>query len=87
MRRIWLRPQAGGRCERITLEPLDLAGTADLVESMLPGGKVSGEFAAFVRNCTDGLPLAIEESVRLLCDRADLTFRGGRWMRRHLEAH
>ena len=84
LRRLWLRPQAGSRCERITLEPLGVAETAELVDSMLPGGKVSGEFAAFLRDRTGGLPMAIEEAIRLLYDRADLTLCDGRWMRRRL---
>jgi predicted ATPase len=84
LRRLWLRPQAGSRCERITLEPLDVAETADLADSMLPGGKVSGKFAAFLHDRTGGLPMAVEEAIRLLYDRADLTFRDGKWLRRHL---
>jgi DNA-binding CsgD family transcriptional regulator/tetratricopeptide (TPR) repeat protein len=68
----------------IRVEPstLDTTGTAELVSSMLGGEQVSGEFAAFLHSHTDGLPLAIEESVRLLYDRADLVCEDGTWLRR-----
>ncbi|MER5435529.1 AAA family ATPase [Streptomyces sp. NPDC002588] len=67
---------------RLEPGPLDTAGTADLVSSMLGGEPVSVEFAEFLRSHTDGLPLAVEESVRLLHDRADLVCEDGAWLRR-----
>ncbi|WP_377271703.1 ATP-binding protein [Peterkaempfera sp. SMS 1(5)a] len=67
---------------RLEPRPLDTAGTADLVSSMLGGEPVSVEFAEFLRAHTDGLPLAVEESVRLLYDRADLVCEDGAWLRR-----
>ncbi len=67
---------------RLEPGPLDIAGTADLVSSMLGGEPVSVEFAEFLFGHTDGVPLAIEESVRLLYDRADLVCEGGSWLRR-----
>lgn len=67
---------------RLEPGPLDTAGTADLVSSMLGGEPVSAEFAEFLRSHTDGLPLAVEESVRLLHDRADLVCEDGAWLRR-----
>ena len=85
LRRLSSRLSPGTSCERITLGPLDVAATAELVSSMLPGGHASGEFAKFLHAHTDGLPLAIEESVRLLRDRRDLRRRGGEWVRRHLD--
>ena len=84
--RLSSRLPAGTTCGRITLGPLDVTATAELVASMLPGGLVSGEFAAFLHAHTDGLPLAVEESVRLLRDRGDLRRRDGEWVRRHLDA-
>jgi DNA-binding CsgD family transcriptional regulator len=69
---------------RLTLQPLDEAQTGQLVSSMLAGGQVSEQFAAFLHKRTEGLPLAVEESVRLMGDRADLAFRRGSWARRHL---
>ena len=51
---------------------------------MLQGGHVSAEFAGFLHERTEGVPLAVEESVRLMGDRADLSFRRGAWARRHL---
>jgi DNA-binding CsgD family transcriptional regulator/tetratricopeptide (TPR) repeat protein len=57
---------------RLTLRPLVVAQTADLVSSMLSGRRVSREFAAFVHERTDGIPLAVEELIRLMHDRASL---------------
>jgi DNA-binding CsgD family transcriptional regulator/tetratricopeptide (TPR) repeat protein len=68
---------------RITIGPLDAAATSALVSSMLDGGPVSAEFARFIRARTDGVPLMVEESIRLLHERADLIHRDGEWMRRH----
>jgi DNA-binding CsgD family transcriptional regulator/tetratricopeptide (TPR) repeat protein len=59
-------------------------GTAELVSSMLGGEPVSAEFAAFLHARTDGLPLAVEECVRLLYDRADLVYEDGAWLRREV---
>jgi DNA-binding CsgD family transcriptional regulator/tetratricopeptide (TPR) repeat protein len=85
LRRLSSRLPAGTSWERITLDPLDVSATAELVASMLPGGHVSAEFAKFLHAHTDGLPLAVEESVRLLRDRRDLRLRGTAWVRRHLD--
>ncbi|MFD1276534.1 AAA family ATPase [Streptomyces kaempferi] len=75
-----LLAQAG--VTRLEPRPLDTAATAQLVSSMLGGEPVSEEFAELLRGHTDGLPLAIEESVRLLYDRADLVREDGAWLRR-----
>jgi DNA-binding CsgD family transcriptional regulator len=75
---------AAGRL-RLTLGPLDVASTAELVSSMLAGEEVSAGFAGFVHQRTEGVPLAVEGSVRLMADRADLSFRGGGWERRRLD--
>ena len=70
---------------RLVLAPFDVGGTAALVSSMLAGERVSMEFAEFLHQRTDGVPLAVEESVRLMGDRADVTRQGGAWVRRRLE--
>jgi DNA-binding CsgD family transcriptional regulator/tetratricopeptide (TPR) repeat protein len=80
--RLSSRLPAGTTRARIRLGPLDAAATAALVSSMLDGEPVSGEFAAFLHARTDGLPLALEESVRLMHERADLVHRRGEWVRR-----
>jgi DNA-binding CsgD family transcriptional regulator len=67
---------------RLTLTPLDAAATARVVSSMIDGEPVSAEFADFIHQCTEGLPLAVEELVRLLYDRADLTIGDRGWQRR-----
>ncbi|WP_222709297.1 AAA family ATPase [Nonomuraea sp. C10] len=69
---------------RLTLEPLDVARTGALVSSMLDDEPVSPAFVQLLHRHTDGVPLAVEESVRLLYERADLTRRNGEWARRRL---
>ena len=84
LRRLSARLPADGAGARIALRPLDVSGTASLVSSMLDGERVSEAFAAFLHERTDGLPLAVEESVRLLHDRTDLIRHAGQWERRSL---
>jgi DNA-binding CsgD family transcriptional regulator len=67
---------------RLTLAPLDAAATARVVSTMIDGEPVSAEFADFIHRCTEGLPLAVEELVRLLYDRADLIVGDRGWQRR-----
>lgn len=71
---------------RLVLGPLNVAGTAGLVSSMLSLEQVTGSFAAFLHQQTGGVPLAVEESVRFLAARADLARHDGRWMRRRLQS-
>lgn len=52
---------------------------------MLADDHVSAEFAAFLHARTEGIPLAVEESVRLMHDRADLIRQDGGWARRRLD--
>ncbi len=82
--RLCSRAPVGTTQLRITLDPLDVAETAQLISSMLAGGHVSDEFARYLHEHTDGLPLAIEETVRVLQDRRDMRRRGGEWVRRAL---
>jgi AAA ATPase domain len=67
---------------RLALDPLDTTETATVVSSMLDGEPLSVGFAEFLRQHTGGIPLVIEESVRLMHDRADLVRRNGEWVRR-----
>jgi DNA-binding CsgD family transcriptional regulator len=78
------RLAAGTSGLRLALTPLTVAATAGLVSSMLTGERLSAEFAGFMHEHTGGVPLAVEESVRLMAARADLTRRGGQWVRREL---
>jgi DNA-binding CsgD family transcriptional regulator len=79
------RLAAGDGGLRLALDPLDVAGTAALMSSMLAGEHVSDEFAAFVHEHTEGIPLAVEESVRLMASRGDLARRGDTWVRHRTE--
>ncbi|MBB5786084.1 AAA family ATPase [Jiangella mangrovi] len=84
LRRLTSRPRAGLAQARITLGLLDVEATAGLVSSMLGDEPVSEAFATFLHDRTDGLPLALEESVRLLSQRDDVIRRDGEWVRRSL---
>jgi len=81
-----LLPLLTSRPERITLEPLGIGGTAEVIASMLDDAAVSAEFAGFVHRATEGVPLAVEELVRLMDDRADLIRSDGEWLRTELDA-
>lgn len=83
--RLSSRLPADAHLVRLSLEPLDTDETAAFVSSMLAGEHVSAEFAAFLHERTAGIPLAVEETVRLLHDRADLVRQHGGWARRRLD--
>ncbi|MBO0832946.1 MAG: AAA family ATPase, partial [Actinobacteria bacterium] len=83
--RLSSRRPVGASQLRLALGPLDTAGTARMVSSMLRVAKIPSGFAAFIYVSTEGVPLAVEELVRLLGDRADLARRDGTWLRRHLD--
>jgi DNA-binding CsgD family transcriptional regulator len=78
------RLAAGTSGLRLALGALDVDDTAALMSSMLAGERVSAGFADFVYERTGGRPLAVEESVRLMAERADLVRRRGQWVRRPL---
>ena len=86
LRRLAARLPADVTRLRLELAPLDVAGTTAVVSSMLDNETVSAEFGAFIHRATGGIPLVVEESVRLMVDRADLTYRDGEWVRRKLGA-
>jgi DNA-binding CsgD family transcriptional regulator/tetratricopeptide (TPR) repeat protein len=86
LRRLLARQPPAMTVRRIGLGPLDQDGTERLMSSMLAGERISAEFAVFVHRHTDGIPLAVEESIRLMRDRSDLTLIDGEWVRRELSA-
>ncbi|WP_338702565.1 AAA family ATPase [Streptomyces sp. Q6] len=83
--RLSSRLPAEAHLVRLALRPLDIGETAEVVSSMLADEYVSAEFATFLHERTEGVPLAVEESVRLLHDRADLIRHNGAWARRRLD--
>lgn len=83
--RLTSRAPAGMTRVRITLTPLSVEETGRLVGSMFGSDQVSTGFAAFLHERTDGVPLAVEECVRLLADRRDIVRREGQWVRRVLD--
>ncbi|NJC72602.1 diguanylate cyclase [Planosporangium thailandense] len=64
----------------VSAGPLDLAGTAALVASRLPGATVPPELVAHVAARTGGLPLASVEYLRQLVDTGLLAPLWGRWL-------
>ncbi len=66
---------------RLPLGPLTIDETTEMASSMVHGQPVSAALATFLHQGTDGLPLAVEESVRLMHDRAELVNRGDGWSR------
>lgn len=70
---------------RVTLPPLDVAATRAVIGSMFDTSEVSEAFARFVHDHTDGIPLALEESLSLLRDRGDIFHRRSGWTRRAVE--
>lgn len=70
---------------RLVLAPLDPAETAALASSMLANQQVSDEFAQHLHAHTDGVPLAVEECVRLMARRGDLVRRDRGWKRLPLD--
>lgn len=70
---------------RISLPPLTVNQVRELVSHMLDTESVSSEFATFLHRHTAGIPLAVEETVNLLRDRADIVRREDVWVRRTLE--
>ncbi|MCP2328959.1 DNA-binding CsgD family transcriptional regulator/tetratricopeptide (TPR) repeat protein [Hamadaea flava] len=70
---------------RLVLEPLGQAETAALASSMLAGEAVSEGFARHLHVHTDGVPLAVEECVRLMAGRGDVIRHVGVWKRLPLE--
>lgn len=76
---------AGTRGVHLTLAPLDPEEVGTLVSAILGAEEVSREFASFLHQRTSGLPLAVEETIRLLREREDVVLEEGRWERRALE--
>ena len=68
----------------VHLEPLSRHGVRDLVRAILSADEVSDEFTDYLLQRTSGIPFAVEEVLRLVQDRHDLTRRDGVWVRRNL---
>lgn len=68
----------------VHLAPLGHDGVRDLVSAILSADEVSDEFTEYLLQRTSGIPFAVEEVLRLVQDRHDLTRRDGVWVRRNL---
>ncbi|HVM10933.1 MAG TPA: AAA family ATPase [Actinomycetota bacterium] len=69
----------------IGLRPLSREEVGALVSAILEVDHVSPAFAGYLHERSDGLPLAVEELIRLLRDRRDIVRQGGAWARRAIE--
>ena len=67
---------------RVYLEPLDVDAARQMVVSMFDTDDVSSSFVEFLHRRTDGVPLALQESLALMLDRGDIVWRSGEWARR-----
>ncbi|MDQ6615016.1 MAG: AAA family ATPase [Actinomycetota bacterium] len=67
---------SGTTVARIELSALAEEDTATVISAILGPENVSPEFARYIHRRTAGLPFAVEEVVRLLHDRPDITARG-----------
>lgn len=82
--RLTSRPLGTARV-RLELQSLNVADTRQLVGSMLETEAVSEQFAAVLHERTDGLPLAVEETIWMLRDRHDIVRQDGAWTRGALD--
>ncbi|NDL59851.1 helix-turn-helix transcriptional regulator [Phytoactinopolyspora mesophila] len=84
LRLLAARSAATGPPLRIALEALNVDETTRFLAAMVGTEDISAEFAAFLHERTDGVPLALEEGVSLLHERGDIVRRDGEWTRRSL---
>lgn len=70
------------RDTQLFLQPLTPAGVTDLVKRIYPSNKFPDTFCADVARSTDGAPLFVVESLRLMQDRGEIKKddKDGRWM-------
>jgi DNA-binding CsgD family transcriptional regulator/tetratricopeptide (TPR) repeat protein len=71
--------------QRVRLGPLTVDEVGRLVGATFDTDDVSLGFVEFLHARTDGVALAVEESLALLQDRGDIVWRRGGWSRRALE--
>lgn len=69
---------------RVDLGPLDVDEVRRMVGSMLNTEDVSEQFVQFLHQHADGIPLAVEETIRLMRDRHEIIRKDGAWTRRTL---
>lgn len=81
LRQLTSRRMSGVTELRVELTSLTAEETRALVASMLAADQISAEFVTFLHGATGGLPLALEECVRLMRDRRDIVHQDGRWAR------
>ncbi|MFF4510478.1 ATP-binding protein [Streptomyces mirabilis] len=85
LRLLTSRRPVGMTLTRLELSPLDVRQTGELVRSILGADEVSEEFAELLHQRTDGIPLALEETIRSMRERGDIVHRDGEWTRRALD--
>lgn len=69
---------------RVPVPPLTVDEVGELVGATFDTDTVSVDFVRFLHERTDGVALAVEESLALLHDRGDIVWQAGAWSRRAL---
>jgi class 3 adenylate cyclase/tetratricopeptide (TPR) repeat protein len=69
----------------VDVQCLDLAGTSDLIGSIMDEAAVSEEFAHVVHSRTEGNPYFIEQTLRTMVERGDIFRTEGSWDRKAVE--
>ena len=69
-------PESEGLCVHVELQPLDRRACAELVQALLPGGRVDGALVDHVYASSLGNPLFIQELLGEMRARGELTMNG-----------
>ena len=78
LRSSWTGPRTNSSI--ITLQPLPESDTGELIRNLLDGGELADDVAGRIRRLSEGNPLFVEETLRMLVDDGMLTRRGDRWV-------
>jgi predicted ATPase len=69
-------PESEGLCAHVELQPLDRRACAELVQALLPGGRVDGALVDHVYESSLGNPLFIQELLGEMRTRGELAING-----------
>ncbi len=84
LRRLTGRTSGGGDVHRVALDPFGLDETAALIKATFGVDQVSRDFVTLLHEGTGGLPLAVEQTLRLMRERGDIVPADVGWARREL---
>ncbi len=84
LRRLTGRTSGAGAVHRVALDSFGLDETAALIKATFAVDRVSREFVTLLHDGTGGLPLAVEQTLRLMRERGDIVPADVGWARREL---